>query len=55
MGLTEGGSDREGLTRVGGGGGWDLCVVTQGDTDIKENQGLPEPWQGGDSLPQTDR
>lgn len=43
MGLIEAGSEREGLTRVDGGGGWDLWVITQGDTDTEEKQGLPEP------------
>lgn len=38
--------------RVTEGGGWDLffffvCVRTRGDTDMEENQGLPELCQGG--------
>lgn len=40
---------------MGGGAGWDLCIVTQDDTDIEENQGLPEIWLGGHILPQTKR
>lgn len=37
--------------RVTEGGGWDLfffvCVRIRGDTDMEENQGLPELCQGG--------
>ena len=53
----DGGRERErvGLTRVGGGGGGDLCVVTQGDTDTEENRALPEPWPGGDGSPRRAR